>query len=146
MSVKKIMPKGGRKASPTLWAMVRGLSEEEWQLVSMMAVIRFKEPLQFKLLTLLRSMEVYDPAAEKAAPLIDSAQATMMAEQVQNLLGQNILSKLKGITRKSTPYTAGGGGIGEILKPMQGNTPTINIPMPQQNMPSLSIEQSGGGE
>jgi hypothetical protein len=86
------------------------------------------------------------PAAEKAAPLIDSAQATMMAEQVQNLLGQNILSKLKGITRKSTPYTAGGGGIGEILKPMQGNTPTINIPMPQQNMPSLSIEQSGGGE
>ncbi len=61
------MPKGGRKASPTLWAMVRGLSEEEWQLVSMMAVMRFKEPLQFKLLTLLRSMDVYDPAAEKAA-------------------------------------------------------------------------------
>ncbi len=61
------MPKGGRKASPTLWAMVRGLTEEEWQTVSIMAVMRFKEPRQFRLLKLLRSMEVYDPVAEKAA-------------------------------------------------------------------------------
>ncbi len=86
------------------------------------------------------------PAAEKAAPLLDAAQATMMAEQVQHMLGQNILSKLKGIAHKSAPYTAGGGGMGDILKSVTGNAPTINMPVPQQNMPSLSIEQSGGGE
>jgi hypothetical protein len=67
MSVKKVMPKGGRKSSPTLWAMVRGLSDEEWRFISAFSTIFGKGSLQLKLLALLRSMEVYDPVAEKAA-------------------------------------------------------------------------------
>jgi hypothetical protein len=66
MSVKKVMPKGGRKSSPTLWAMVRALTDEEWQIIAFIAEVRFKDTLQFKLLNLLRSMEAYDPVAEKA--------------------------------------------------------------------------------
>lgn len=60
------MPKGGRKSSPTLWAMVRALTDEEWQIIAFIAEVRFKDTLQFKLLNLLRSMGAYDPVAEKA--------------------------------------------------------------------------------
>lgn len=86
------------------------------------------------------------PAAEKAAPVVDAAQATLLASQVQQLLGQNILTKLKGMTHKQAPYTAGGGGIGQILGPLQGGAPAVNLPMPQNNMPTLSMPQNGGGE
>jgi hypothetical protein len=67
MAVKKVMPKGGRKSSPTLWAMVRGLTDDEWRQMKAFANVYGKGSLQFKLLELLRSMEVYDPVAEKAA-------------------------------------------------------------------------------
>ncbi len=65
MSVKRVMPKGGRKPSKTLWAMVRGLTEEEWRAIAAWAVVYRKSPLQFQVLALLRSMEQYDPAIEK---------------------------------------------------------------------------------
>lgn len=65
MSQKKVMPKGGPKASPTLWRMVRSLTEEQWEAVRGWATVYFKNPLQLQLMTLLRSMEVYDHAIEK---------------------------------------------------------------------------------
>lgn len=67
MPAKKVMPKGGRKSSPTLWAIMHILSEDEWQAIASLAVLHHKDTLQFRLLTLLRSMEVYDPVAEKEA-------------------------------------------------------------------------------
>ncbi len=59
------MPKGGRKPSKSLWVMVRGLTEEEWRVISAWAVVYSKNPLQLRLLTLLRSMEEYSHAIEK---------------------------------------------------------------------------------
>ncbi len=67
MVVKKVMPKGGRKSSPTLWSMVRGLSDDEWRQMKAFSMVYGKGSLQFRLLGLLRSMEVYDSGAEKAA-------------------------------------------------------------------------------
>ncbi|HOO50283.1 MAG TPA: mitofilin family membrane protein [Alphaproteobacteria bacterium] len=45
-------------------------------------------------IALLQQLE--GPAAQKTQPFIDQAQATMMARQVQQMLGQNLLIKLKG--------------------------------------------------
>lgn len=64
-------------------------------------------------ITLLR--QVQGPAAEKTKPVIDAAQATLLASEVQNLLGQNILQKLKGMAGGSAPYIVNGGGAGQII-------------------------------
>ncbi len=58
--------------------------------------------------------QVQGPAAEKTKPLINQAQATLMASQVQHMLGQNLISKLKGLTGHSAPYVSGGSA-GDII-------------------------------
>lgn len=58
--------------------------------------------------------QVQGPAAEKTKPIIDAAQATMLAAQVKNLVGQNIVQTLKGMTGKSAPHI-NNGGMGQIL-------------------------------
>ncbi len=65
--------------------------------------------------------QVQGPAAEKTKPIIDAAQATMMASQVQQLVGQNLIQTLKGLGHKSAPYAVGGGGNGvqNILNQVQ---------------------------
>lgn len=40
--------------------------------------------------------EVQGPAAAKTQPFIDQAQATLMAQKVQQMLGQNLVAKLQG--------------------------------------------------
>lgn len=58
------------------------------------------------------------PAAEKAKPFLDEAQATMMGGQLQQLLGQNILGSLKGLVQNGggAAYTTGGGGLVGTIK------------------------------
>jgi hypothetical protein len=58
---------------------------------------------------------VQGPAAEKTKPLINQAQATLMASQVQQLLGQNLIQKLKGLGGSSAPYLSNGGGVNQIV-------------------------------
>lgn len=59
--------------------------------------------------------QIQGPAAAKTQPLIDQAQATMLASQVQHLLGQNLVQTLKNMTHKSAPYTVGNGGANQII-------------------------------
>ncbi len=59
--------------------------------------------------------QIQGPAAAKTQPIVSAAQATMMASEVQQLLGQNLLLKLKGLTGNSVPYTASGSGAGQIV-------------------------------
>ena len=54
--------------------------------------------------------QVQGPAAQKTQPIIDQAQATVLASQVQQMIGTNLIQTLKGLGNKSVPYTAGGGG------------------------------------
>ena len=59
--------------------------------------------------------QIQGPAAAKTQPLIDQAQATMLASHVQHLLGQNLVQTLKNMTHKSAPYTVGNDGVNQIL-------------------------------
>lgn len=60
--------------------------------------------------------KIQGPAAEKTQPIIDAAQTTIMASQVQQLIGTNLIQTLKGMGHKSAPYTTGGsGGLGQIM-------------------------------
>lgn len=59
--------------------------------------------------------QIQGPAAEKTKPILESAQATMLASQIQQMVGQNIIQTLKGLGNKSVPYTGGSGGLGQIL-------------------------------
>jgi hypothetical protein len=60
--------------------------------------------------------QIQGPAAEKAQPIIESAQTTILASQVQQLIGTNLIQTLKGMGQKSAPYTNGGaGGLGQIM-------------------------------
>lgn len=54
-----------RKPSPTLWAMARNLSEDQWAQLKAFSQVYGKGSLQFRLLELLRSMPQYDPLAER---------------------------------------------------------------------------------
>lgn len=58
--------------------------------------------------------QVQGPAAEKTQPIISAAETTMMASQVQQMLSQNLVTTLKGLTGRSVPYTAGSGA-GQII-------------------------------
>ena len=58
--------------------------------------------------------QIQGPAAEKTQPIISAAEASMMASQIQEMLGQNLVLKLKGLGGKSVPYTAGSGA-GDII-------------------------------
>ena len=60
--------------------------------------------------------QIQGPAAEKTQPVIEAAQTTIMASQVQQLLGTNLLQTLKGLGNKSAPYTnSGAGGLGQMM-------------------------------
>lgn len=67
--------------------------------------------------TLLNGLQ--GPAAEKAKPFLEDAQATMMGGQLQQLLGKNILGSLKGLVQNGgggVAYTTSGGGIVNNIK------------------------------
>lgn len=51
--------------------------------------------------------QIQGPAAEKTQPIINAAQATMMASQVQQLIGSQLIQTLKRMGHKSAPYTTG---------------------------------------
>lgn len=81
------------------------------------------------------------PAAEKTQPFIDQAQATIMARQVQQMLGQNMLLKLKtqiqSMGRKSGgaggAYMATGGGLNSMMNEFKSFVPkSVQQQMPQQ--------------
>jgi hypothetical protein len=58
--------------------------------------------------------QIQGPAAEKTKPILESAQATLFAGQLKNMLGSNITQTLRNVTGKSSPYT-NNGGMGQIL-------------------------------
>lgn len=64
-------------------------------------------------------------AGQEAAPLIEKAEISLMAEKVQQMLGQTILSKIKGpgsITDKASSLTDGSTGV-------DLNNPALNLPL-----------------
>jgi hypothetical protein len=65
------------------------------------------------------------PAAEKTAPFLEQAQVTMLANQLQQMLGQGVLQRLKymGGGSGGTPYTVNSGGIGGIVDQIQNMVP-----------------------
>lgn len=83
--------------------------------------------------------EIKGPAAEKAQPFIDQAQATMMARQVQQMLGTNLLMKLKAMgagarTGSGGAYLVrGGSGIDGMMAPFKSIMPDASpdLPMPK---------------
>ncbi len=74
------------------------------------------------------------PAAQKAQPFIDQAQATMMARKVQQMLGQNLVLKLKnqinGLVRGAAggsggAYMATGGGMESMMNEFKSFVPEV---------------------
>lgn len=59
--------------------------------------------------------QIQGPAAEKTQPIISAAQTTIMASQVQQLIGTNLIQTLKGMGKGSAPYTVNGGGLNGIM-------------------------------
>lgn len=55
------------------------------------------------------------PAAQTAQPWIDQAQATMMVQKAQELLTGNVLSTIGKMSGGGVPYTAGGGGLEQLM-------------------------------
>jgi hypothetical protein len=55
--------------------------------------------------------EIQGPAADKTKPVIDAAQATLLASQLRDMMGQNLGARLKSLTQKSGTYAVGGGGL-----------------------------------
>lgn len=53
--------------------------------------------------------QIQGPAAQKTKPVIDAAQASLLASQVQQMLGQNLVGQLKSMTGHNASYTASGG-------------------------------------
>lgn len=69
---------------------------------------------------LLQSIQ--GPAAEKVQPIISQSNATLLAGQVQQLLGQNLLLKLKGLGNHSVPYMANSGGLKGLVSEINNAT------------------------
>lgn len=72
-------------------------------------------------ITLLQTLE--GPAAQKAAPFIDQAQATVAAQQLQKALGVNILDQLKNSASLRDPANMTTGGLNSLLTQVQGMIP-----------------------
>ncbi|MBL8638653.1 MAG: hypothetical protein JNN09_09205 [Alphaproteobacteria bacterium] len=69
--------------------------------------------------------QLQGPAAEKAAPFLEQAQVTMLANQLQQMLGQGVLQRLKymGGGSSGTPYIVNSSGIGGIVNQIQNMVP-----------------------
>ena len=50
-------------------------------------------------------------AAETAKPVIDDAQATLMATRLQQQIGQSIMNPVKEVVGAGAAYTTHGGGV-----------------------------------
>jgi hypothetical protein len=64
MVVKQRPSQKPRLPSPVLWAIVHKISDAHWHLLEARSRATGKNPQYFRLLALLRSMELYDPAFE----------------------------------------------------------------------------------
>lgn len=71
--------------------------------------------------------QIQGPAAQKTQPVIEQAQTTMMAFQVQQLIGTNLVQALKGMAGKSVPYTANGGGLQGIMNQVKTMAPPNGV-------------------
>lgn len=69
--------------------------------------------------------QLQGPAAEKTAPFLEQAQMTMLANQLQQMLGQGVLQKLKymGGGSGGTPYIVNSGGLGGVMNQIQNMVP-----------------------
>lgn len=76
--------------------------------------------------------QLQGPAAEKTQPFIEQAEATMMAHQVQQMLGTNLIYKLKGLTQRapSGAYINSGGSLNSLVNEFKSFSPgpTPQIP------------------
>lgn len=76
--------------------------------------------------------EIDGPAAAKTQPFIDQAQATIMARQLQQMLGQNLVLKLKNQLGNIVPhgskggaYMATGGGLDSMMNDFKSIVPDV---------------------
>lgn len=77
--------------------------------------------------------ELEGPAAVKAQPFIDQAQMTLLAGNVQQMLGQNvlgILSGLKGSVGRSSPYLVNPNSPGALVNKIENMAPVPMAPPP----------------
>jgi hypothetical protein len=65
MVVKQRQSQKPRPPSPTLWAIVRKVSDTHWQQLKAYSQAFGKKSMYFRLLEFLRAMPIYDPEAEK---------------------------------------------------------------------------------
>jgi hypothetical protein len=72
-------------------------------------------------LALLQTLE--GPAADKAAPFIDQAQATVAAQELQKMLGINVLEQLKNSPTLRDPSNMTSGSMKSLLMQVQGMIP-----------------------
>jgi len=59
------------------------------------------------------------PAAETASPFLAQAQAAMVAQHAQELLGQRVFNSVKGMAGASAPATASGSDINNFLRQLE---------------------------
>lgn len=83
--------------------------------------------------------QLQGPAAEKTQPFIAEAEATMMARQVQQMLGTSLIYKLKGLTQRapSGAYINSGGGLNSMVNEFKSFAPGPT--------PKLPYHPSSGG-
>ncbi len=83
--------------------------------------------------------QLQGPAAEKTQPFIAEAEATMMARQVQQMLGTNLIYKLKGLTQRAPAgaYINSGGGLNSMVNEFKSFAPGPT--------PKLPYHPSSGG-
>lgn len=83
--------------------------------------------------------QLQGPAAEKTQPFIAEAEATMMARQVQQMLGTSLVYKLKGLTQRAPAgaYINSGGGLNSMVNEFKSFAPGPT--------PKLPYHPSNGG-
>ncbi|HNQ91841.1 MAG TPA: mitofilin family membrane protein [Alphaproteobacteria bacterium] len=80
--------------------------------------------------------QIEGPAAEKTQPFIDQAQATMMARQVQQMLGTNLLMKLKSMAGGARggaggAYIVKSNGLDGMMAPFKSIIPEATQSLPK---------------
>lgn len=69
--------------------------------------------------------QLQGPAAQTAAPFLDQAQMTLLANQLQQVLGQGLLQKFKymGGAGGNVPYIVQSGGLGGVVNQIENMVP-----------------------
>lgn len=71
--------------------------------------------------TILKTLD--GPAADKAGPFIDQAQATLAAQQLQALVGTNIIQQIKGAAQNAPAGGVNPAGVSSLISQVQGMIP-----------------------